>query len=78
MVCRLTDLALIVLTLLVFKVCVSIGISKIEFFNFFGTERLKKKKKNQKHLKIIPNPSAFNSITFQAISTNSQIFSLFH
>ena len=48
MVCRLIDLALIVLTLLVFKVCVSIGISKIEFFNFFGTERFKKKKKKSK------------------------------
>ena len=28
-----------------FKVCGSTGISKIEFFNFFGTERVRKKEK---------------------------------
>ena len=41
MVCRLIDFALVVLKLLMFKVCVIIGISKIKFFNFFGTERVK-------------------------------------
>ena len=41
MVCRLIDFALVVLKLLMFKVCGIIGISKIEFFNFSGTERVK-------------------------------------
>ena len=40
MVCRLIDFALVVLKLLMFKVCVTIGISKIEFFNFSGIERV--------------------------------------
>ena len=41
MVCRLIDFALVVLKLLMFKVCGIIGISKTEFFNFSGTERVK-------------------------------------
>ena len=45
MVCRLIDFALVVLKLLMFKVCVIIGISKIEFFNLCGTERVKKNQK---------------------------------
>ena len=52
MVCRLIDFALVVLTLLVFKVCVTIGISKSKFFNFSVTERVKQ---NQKKLKTLPN-----------------------
>ena len=40
MVCRLIDIALVVLKLLMFKVCEIIGISKIEFFNFLGNERV--------------------------------------
>ena len=40
MVCRLIDFALVVLRLLMFKVCGSIGISKIEFFNYSGNERV--------------------------------------
>ena len=40
MVCRLIDFALVVLKLLMFKVCVIIGIFKIEFFNFPGTEKV--------------------------------------
>ena len=42
MVCRLIDFPLVVLNLLMFKVCVIIGISKTEIFNFSGTERVKK------------------------------------
>ena len=42
MACRLIDFPLVVLKLLMFKVCVIIGISKIEIFNFSGTERVKK------------------------------------
>ena len=42
MVCRLVDFALLVLKLLMFKICGIIGISKTEFFNFSGTERVKK------------------------------------
>ena len=41
MVCWLIDFALVVLKLVMFKVCVIIGISKIEFFNFSGSERVK-------------------------------------
>ena len=41
-VCRLINVALVVLKLLMFKVCVIIGISEIEIFNFSGTERVKK------------------------------------
>ena len=40
MVCRLMDFLLVVLKLLMFKVCGIIGVSKIEFFNFSGTERV--------------------------------------
>ena len=42
MVCRLIDFALVVLRLLMFKVCGIIRISKIEFFNFSGTEWVNK------------------------------------
>ena len=42
MVYRLIDFPLVVLKLLMFEVCVIIGISKIEIFNFSGTERVKK------------------------------------
>ena len=38
MFCRLIDFAPMVLELLMFKVCGIIGISKIKFFNFSGTE----------------------------------------
>ena len=52
MVCRLIDLALVVLKLLIFKVCGIIGVSKTEFLNFCGNERVKQ---NQKNLKNIEN-----------------------
>ena len=52
MVCKLIDFALVVLKLLMFKVCVIISISKIEFFNFCSTERVKQ---NQKTLKTFQN-----------------------
>ena len=41
MVWRLIDFALLVLELLMFRICGIIGISKIEFFNFSGNERVK-------------------------------------
>ena len=41
MVCRLIVFALVVFESLMFKVCGIIGISKIEFFNFSGNERVK-------------------------------------
>ena len=44
MIFRLIDFTLVVLHLLMFKVCGIIGISKIEFFNFFSTERVKYQK----------------------------------
>ena len=40
MVRRLIDFVLVVLDILMFKVCGITGISKIEFFIFFGTERV--------------------------------------
>ena len=42
MISRLIDFALVVRKFLIFKVCGVIGISEIEFFNFSGTERVKK------------------------------------
>ena len=39
MVCRLIDFTLVVLKLLMFKVCGVIGLRKIDFFNFSGTEK---------------------------------------
>ena len=46
MISSLIDFALFVLK---FKVCGIIGISKMEFFNFTGTKRIKSKRK-----KVIP------------------------
>ena len=37
---RLIDFALVILTLLMFKVCGIIGISKIEFLNFSDNEKV--------------------------------------
>ena len=45
MVFRLIDFAPVVLKLRMFKVCGITGISKIEFFNFFRTERVKPNQK---------------------------------
>ena len=42
MICRLIDFAIVVLKLLMLKVCEILGTSKIELFNFFGTEKVKK------------------------------------
>ena len=57
MVCRLTDFALVVLKLLMFKVCGINGISKIKCFNFSSTKRVKNKNSNvlfgMSHLDII-------------------------
>ena len=43
MVCKLIDFALAVLKLLMFKFCGIIGISKIEFDSYSGTERVNKR-----------------------------------
>ena len=43
MVCRLIDFAVVVLKLLMFKVCVIVGISKIECSNFSGAVRVNDK-----------------------------------
>ena len=45
--CRLIVFALVVLKSLMFKVCGIIGLPKIEFFNFSGTERIKNCKKRE-------------------------------
>ena len=47
-VCKLIEFAPVVLKLLIFEVFGIIGISKIEFLNFSGTERLKQNQKNKK------------------------------
>ena len=44
MISRLIDFALVVLQLLMFKFCGIIGISKVQFFNFSWTERVKQYK----------------------------------
>ena len=41
MISRLMEFAFVVLYLLIFKVCGIIGISKIEFFSFTGSEKVK-------------------------------------
>ena len=46
MVRALIDFILVVLKLLMFKLRVIIGISKIELLNFSGTERVKQNEKN--------------------------------
>ena len=43
------DFVFVVLNLLVFKVCGVIGILKINFFNFFDTERIKLINLQKKH-----------------------------
>ena len=48
MVCRLTEIALVVLTLLMFKVGRIIDISEIEIFNFSGAEMVEQNKKKFK------------------------------
>ena len=50
MISRLVDFALLVLQLLMLKVCEIIGISKIESFIFFGTERVEKGLRTQHRL----------------------------
>ena len=45
---RLTDVALVIVQLLMFKVYGNFGASKIEFFNFSRTERVKGSKKASK------------------------------
>ena len=52
-----------------FKVCGIIGISKIEFFNFSGTEKVKQ---NQKKLKTIQNLLSLKENHFSSNSNKSQ------
>ena len=54
-----------------FKVCGFIGISKIEFFNFSGTERVKQ---NQKKLKTIQNFLSVSVSHFSSIFNKFGIF----
>ena len=49
MLFRLIDFALAVLKLLIFKFCGIIGISKIEFFHFSGTEKVKRLELQEPH-----------------------------
>ena len=60
MIFRLIDFAFVVLYLLMFKFCGIIEISKIEFFNFSGTEWVKQNQK-KKHSKP---PNSNRSQTF--------------
>ena len=43
---KLIDFAFVVLALFMFKISRIIGISKIKFFNFSGTQEVKQNKKN--------------------------------
>ena len=52
MVSRLIDFALVVLTLLMLKVCGIIGVTKIEFSNISGNERVNK----YLYLKLLNRP----------------------
>ena len=45
MISRLIDFVLVILQLLMIKICGIIGISKVEFFNFSGTEKVKQNQK---------------------------------
>ena len=74
MITRLIDFAFVVFQLLMFKVCGIIGISKIEFFNFFGTERVKQ---NQKKLKTIQNLVSLKENHFLSNSNKSRTFFCF-
>ena len=51
MISRLIDFPHVILKLLIFKVCGVIGISKVAFFYFSGTDRVKQNQKNQKPFK---------------------------
>ena len=69
MVCRLVDFAFVAFKLLTLKVCGIIGISKVEFFNFPGTESNK-----IKHLITIQN---VGNLTANKFSNNFQKISIF-
>ena len=56
MICQSIDFAPVVLLLLMFEVYGNIGILKIEFFNFAGTERVKQNQKKSKNIQISTKP----------------------
>ena len=72
MVCRLIDFAIMVLKLLMFKVCGLIGISKINFFNFSGTQRVKHYSKQK-----IKNHSKPPKLVSQSLFNNFNTFQIF-
>ena len=74
MISRLIDFAFVVLYLRMFEVCVIIGISKIMFFNFCRTERVKQ---NKKEIKIIQNLPSFSDNHFSINSNKRQTFFCF-
>ena len=51
MVCKIIDFVLKVLNMSRFKICRTIAISKFEFFDLLGIERVKKSKTNKNHSK---------------------------
>ena len=71
MVWRLIELPLVALKLLMFRICVQIGISKIDFFNFSGTESVKE---NQRNLKTIQN---LLILSFHPFPSNIKKFPIF-
>ena len=70
MVCMLIDFALVFLKLFMFKACIVIGISKIEFLNFSGTGRVKQ---NQKKLETVRH---LLSLWVNPFSSNLNKFSI--
>ena len=70
MIFKLVDFALVILYLLMFKFCGNIGISKIVFFSFSGTKRVKQNKKKIKAIQKLLSLSG----NLQAIPTKSPTF----
>ena len=68
MVYRLIDFVLVVLKLLMLKVCGIIGITKIGFFNFSSTDRVKQ---NQRKIKSY---SKLLNLIYQLLSKHFQPF----
>ena len=64
MVCRLIHFTVVILKLFMFKTCGSIGIFKMEIFNFSGTERVKKKNKKLENHSKPPNITIRVNIAF--------------
>ena len=76
MVCRLVDLAVVVLKLVLFNVCGIIGISKITLFSFSDCESVRKNAKiKKKHSKP---PNFLSQSLFKPFQKLTNSFSTYH